>query len=164
MKRLSISDVTGLILWMGLTFTAAWIGGTASAGAGGFYGELVRPGWAPPAWLFAPVWTLLYLLMGLAAWLVWRKRSVTGVSTALALYLVQLALNALWTWLFFTWRAGAAAFVEIALLLVVLAATVLRFKKISKTAALMLVPYFLWTGFAGALTLSVWQANPRLLG
>jgi tryptophan-rich sensory protein len=87
-----------------------------------------------PGVAIRPVWTLLYLLMGLAAWLVWRKRSVTGVSTALALYLVQLALNALWTWLFFAWRAGAAAFVEIALLLVVLAATVLRFKKISKTA------------------------------
>jgi tryptophan-rich sensory protein len=164
MTRLSFTDVRGLILWMGVTFAAAWIGGTASSGAGGFYGELARPGWAPPAWLFGPVWTLLYILMGLGAWLVWRKRGVPGVSTALALYVVQLALNALWTWLFFAWRSGAAAFIEILVLLAVLAATFVRFRKASSAAALMLVPYILWTGFATILTFSVWKANPLLLG
>jgi benzodiazapine receptor len=98
----------GLLLSLGVTAVAAAIGGFASARAAGFYGVLVKPGWAPPARLFGPVWTVLYILMALAAWLVWRTADPGAAKGPLTLYLVQLALNALWTWLFFRWRLGDA--------------------------------------------------------
>jgi nitroreductase len=101
--------VGGLVLWLGLTYAAAAVGGAASARAGAFYAELAQPAWAPPGWLFGPVWSLLYTLMGVAAWLVWRERGFRAARGALTLYLAQLALNALWTWLFFAWRLGALA-------------------------------------------------------
>ena len=89
--------------------TGAAIGAVASASAGAFYQELSRPPWAPPSYVFGPVWTVLYLSMGVAAWLIWERRSSSGVRTALALFFVQLAANALWSWLFFGWRQGALA-------------------------------------------------------
>ena len=101
---------------MGVTFSAAAIGGWASANAPGFYALLNKPAWAPPAAVFGPVWTVLYLLMAVAAWLVWQGRPGTGIRRALSFYLVQLALNALWTWVFFAWRQGGWALVEIVVL------------------------------------------------
>ena len=109
----------GLVGWLLVTFAAAAAGGFASANAGGFYGALVRPAWAPPGWLFGPVWTVLYVLMGVAAWLVWRAREAADVRGALLMYGVQLAANALWTWLFFVWRLGGPAFAEILVLFIV---------------------------------------------
>lgn len=156
-------QIASLALWILASFVAAAIGGLASINAGGFYMELARPAWAPPSWLFGPVWTFLYILMGTAAWLVWRKRGWSGSRTALAFFLVQLALNALWTWLFFAWRLGALALVEILLLLLIILRTVHEFGKVSRTAALLLVPYLLWVSFATVLTLSLWRGNPLLL-
>src|SRR5690606_10580565 len=100
--------LAGLLGWLGVSFAAAAIGGFASANAGDFYVRLIRPDWAPPGWLFGPVWTILYLLMAVSAWLVWRERGFRGAPVALGLFLAQLAANALWTWLFFAWRLGAA--------------------------------------------------------
>jgi tryptophan-rich sensory protein len=94
-------QVLGLLGWLGITFAAAALGAFASANASDFYQELTRPGWAPPAWLFAPAWTLLYFLMGIAAWLVWREHGFRKARTALSLFLIQLAVNALWSGLFF---------------------------------------------------------------
>lgn len=145
------------------TAATAAIGGLASAQAGAFYEALRRPAWAPPPWLFGPVWTALYLLMAVAAWLVWRVRARRGVRRALALYGVQLALNALWPWLFFAWRRGAWAFAEVVLLVVVVGATVAAFARVRRRAAALLLPYLAWVTFASALTLAVWRMNPGRL-
>jgi len=146
--------------WLLVSFAAAALGALASAGAGEFYALLERPAWAPPGWLFAPVWTLLYALMGVAAWLAWRR---AGFAAAHWLFLAQLAVNALWTWLFFAWRQGALAFVEILVLWALIAATVVAFRRIRPLAGLLLVPYLAWVTFAAALTYAVWQRNPTLL-
>lgn len=147
-----------------MSFAAAALGGFASANAGPFYEQLSRPAWAPPAWLFAPVWTILYALMGVAAWLVWRERGFRGARGALALFGVQLGANALWTWLFFAWRQGAAAFAEILVLWALIAATMAAFARVRPMAAWLLAPYLAWVTFAAALTYAVWKANPSLLG
>jgi tryptophan-rich sensory protein len=101
--------------------------------------------------------------MGVAAWIVWRKHGLKGGRTGLALYVIQLAANALWTWLFFVWHQGALAFVEILLLWCLIVATVVSFWRLSAVAALLLVPYLVWVTFASALTLSTWTLNPTLL-
>lgn len=150
----------GLVGWLVITFSAAAVGAIASADAGAFYQQLARPSWAPPAWLFAPVWSVLYLLQGVAAWLVWRAQGFRG---ALWLFLAQLAANALWTWLFFAWRQGTLAFAEILVLLALIAATALAFWRVRPWAGALMVPYLLWVSFASALTYSVWQLNPRVL-
>ena len=146
-----LNQAVGLAASLLLAFAAAAIGGVASASAPEFYRELTRPAWAPPAWLFGPVWTVLYLLMGIAAWLVWRERGFGGARTALSLFLVQLAANALWSWLFFAWRQGALAFVEIVILWALILATVVAFWRVRPLAGALLVPYLAWVSFATAL-------------
>ena len=150
-----------LAAWLTASFAAAALGAVATRQAPEFYAQLARPDWAPPGWLFGPVWTLLYAMMAVAAWRVWRK---AGFGTALYLFLAQLALNALWSWLFFAWRLGGAAFGEILLLWLLIAATVAAFFRIDRLAAALLVPYLAWVSFACALTYAVWRANPQLLG
>jgi tryptophan-rich sensory protein len=156
-------QVVGLIGWLLACFAAAGIGGIASANAGDFYLALSRPDWAPPPWLFAPVWTALYVLMAIAAWLVWRSRGFEGAKLALTLFLVQLAANALWTWIFFAWRQGGLAFAEILLLWALIVATVLAFRRHDALASALLLPYLAWVSFAAALTFSTWQRNPGVL-
>lgn len=111
--------------------------------------------------------TVLYLMMAVSAWLVWRERELgrgrRGAGVALSLFMVQLAANALWTWLFFAWQLGAAAFVEILLLWVLICVTIVSFWRIKPVAAALLLPYLAWVSFAAALTWSIWQANPNLL-
>jgi benzodiazapine receptor len=158
----------GLLGWLALVVLAGAVGAIASRDAPGFYSVLVKPTWAPPAWLFGPVWSTLYLLMGIAAWLVWRAQPATPAERAvrrrgLVLFVVQLALNALWTWLFFAWRRGAAAFGEIVLLWCAVALTVSCFGRVRPLAAYCLVPYLGWVSFAAALTWAVWQRNPGQL-
>ena len=157
-------DALGLLGWLLVAFAAAGVGGLASASAGDFYRELVRPLWAPPGWLFGPVWSVLYALMGFSAWLVWRARGFAGARGALGLFLVQLAVNALWTWLFFVWRLGAVAFGEILFLWLLIVANIVLFSRVSKLAALIFLPYVAWVSFACALTFATWQLNPGLLG
>jgi benzodiazapine receptor len=150
--------------WLLLTFAFAAIGAYASAQAAGFYMQLDRPAWAPPAWLFGPAWSVLYLLMGIAAWRVQRTAADRSVRAELTLYVAQLALNSLWTWLFFTWHKGAWAFVEILVLWVMIAATIKAFGRRDRAAGLLLIPYILWVSYATALCYSVWQRNPAVLG
>jgi len=157
------SSLLALAGWLAATLAAGAVGGIASARAADFYARLARPGWAPPAWLFAPVWTTLYVLMGVAAWLVWRERGWRGARPALELYVAQLVLNALWTWLFFVWRRGGLALAEIVLLAVLIAATMAAFARVRALAAALLLPYLLWVVFAAALTAAVWRRNPALL-
>lgn len=157
-----------LLGWIALAAAAGAVGGFASRDAGVFYGALAKPVWAPPDWLFAPVWSTLYVLMGVAAWLVWRAPAATLADRTsrrrgLALFVGQLVLNALWTWLFFVWRQGAAAFGEIALLWLAVAITTWYFGRVRRLAAWCLVPYLVWVSYATALTWAVWQRNPGRL-
>ena len=163
-RTVSVSgQAIGLVVWLLLTFGAAAIGAVASANAGEFYGQLTRPSWAPPGWLFGPVWSALYALRGVAAWLVWRTRGFIGARSALILFFTQLAANALWSWLFFVWHQGGIAFAEVLILWCLIVATVVSFWRISTLAVALLVPYLAWVTFASALTFAVWRLNPQLL-
>jgi tryptophan-rich sensory protein len=153
----------GFVGWASLTFAAAAVGAFASVDAGVFYAELARPSWAPPAWVFGPVWSALYALMAASAWWVWRTRGFAGARTALVLFIVQLVANALWSWLFFAWRQGGLAFAEVLLLWCLIVATIVAFRRISLVAAVLLYPYWAWTTFAAALTFSIWRLNPGIL-
>lgn len=153
----------GLLAWTVVTFAAAAVGGFASSQAGSFYADLARPSWAPPGWLFGPVWTLLYALMAVAVWLVWRNGGFRSAGSALTLYLLQLAANSMWTWLFFAWRQGGLAFAEILVLWALIAATILAFWRISRIAGVLLLPYLAWVSFAAALTYATWTLNPGVL-
>ncbi|MED5620280.1 TspO/MBR family protein [Ideonella sp. BN130291] len=156
-----LHQALGLLAWLAVAFATGAVGAVASIEAASFYAQLNRPAWAPPASVFGPVWSTLFTLMGVAAWLVWRQTGVTH--RALGLFLAQLAANALWSWLFFAWHQGALAFADVLLLLVLIAATLLSFWRIHRLAALLLLPYFLWVSFASALTWAVWRGNPGLL-
>lgn len=147
--------------WLLVVFVAAAVGAAASVDAPSFYAQLSKPAWAPPAGVFGPVWTVLYALMGVAAWLVWR--SPGPKRAALTLFGAQLAANALWSWLFFAWHRGALAGVEILVLLALIVAMIVAFWRISRLAALLMLPYLLWVSFASVLTWAVWRSNPTLL-
>jgi len=157
-------SVLGLGGWLLLVALAAALGGLASADAPTFYAALDRPGWAPPAWLFGPVWSALYLLMGIAAWLVWRIGGWRAALIPLTLFIVQLAFNALWSWLFFTWHSGLWSVIEIAVLWVLILITVVCFWRRHPLAGALLLPYLAWVSFASVLAWTLWQRNPSLLG
>jgi len=165
MTRSSTSrQVLGLVGWLLASFVTAAIGGLASIDAPLFYGQLVQPSWAPPAWLFGPVWSVLFVLMGTAAWLVWREHGLRGARSALILFALQLGANALWSWLFFAWHLGAAAFAEIVLLWLLIAATIAQFWRFHRFAAVLLAPYLAWVTFAAGLNFALWRLNPGILG
>ncbi|MDH4350872.1 MAG: tryptophan-rich sensory protein [Gemmatimonadota bacterium] len=125
-----------------------------------WYPSLVRPSFAPPSWVFGPVWTVLYLMMGLAAYLVWRHRAHEDrVRAALALFAGQLVLNGLWSVLFFGVRSPGLALVEIVVLWVAIAATLRAFWQINVPAGALLLPYLGWVSFATALNAGFWFLN-----
>jgi benzodiazapine receptor len=146
-----------------VTAIFAAIGTIASIAAPSFYLGLNRPSWAPPPGLFGPVWTVLYLMMAVAAWVVVRVRGWRNATPALVLYGVQLAANALWTWLFFHFHMGGAALAEIIVMWLLIAATIVAFWRTHAVAGALLLPYLAWVSFATALTYSVWQGNPGVL-
>jgi tryptophan-rich sensory protein len=151
-----------VLVGVGTVATAA-LGGLGSVASGELYARLEKPGWAPPAGAFSPVWTALYPMIGVAAVLALRRAGWPAARPALTLFAGQLALNALWPWLFFRWRLGAVSFFEIVVLWIVLLLTVRAFGRVSRAAAALLAPYLAWVSFAAALTYSVWRRNPGLL-
>ncbi|MEM8844035.1 MAG: TspO/MBR family protein [Pseudomonadota bacterium] len=153
----------GLMAWLAICFIASALGATASINAESFYNELTQPSWAPPAWLFGPVWTILYIMMAISAWLVWRTVGFRANSAALTLFLAQLALNTLWSWLFFAWQYGSLSFLDIIVLWVLILLTIIHFWRVSSLAGLLLIPYWLWVSFAMVLNFTIWQLNPELL-
>lgn len=159
---LKMKDIGGLVVCFAIAFTAAAVGSVASIQASAFYQELATPAWAPPGSVFGPVWTILYAMMAVASWLVWKEGRAKS-STALTVYLIQLVLNGLWSWIFFGWKDGRWAFIEILFLWAMILFTILLFWRIRKPAALLLIPYLLWVTFATFLTLKLWQLNPGLL-
>jgi len=129
---------------------------------GPWYERLNKPAWRPPNWLFAPVWTVLYVMMAVAGWLVWRQAGFAGAGVALIVYALQLILNAAWTPLFFGLRRPDLGLVDIVLLWLSIVAAIALFFPISVVAALLLVPYLAWVAFAGALNFALWRLNPAV--
>ncbi len=153
----------GFLAWLSICSIALSLGAMASIQAESFYSELTQPSWAPPSWLFGPVWTTLYVMMAVSAWLVWKKGGFLVQACPLGIFLIQLSFNALWSWLFFAWHQGGLAFVNILILMILITRTLFLFWQTSKLAALLLIPYLFWVGFAGFLNYSVWQLNPATL-
>lgn len=163
-----------------LPFLAAAIGGLGMRQAGGWYQTLRKPAWNPPAWLFGPAWTVLYLLMGVASWLVWQKgtkaghkrnaplvskvemqKQATAINQALAWYGVQLVANGLWPLLFFGARRIRFALAELLVLWTLIAGTALQFYRIRPFAGELLLPYLAWTSFAAVLNATIWRLNRK---
>ncbi len=146
----------GLAGFAGAAAAAALIGGLGVAGTVDEYRSLNQPSWAPPSWLFGPVWTVLYIMIAVAGWLVWRR---TGWTTVLNVYAAQLALNAIWTPIFFGFGRYGLALADIIVLWLLIGATIWLFRPISRQAALLLLPYWAWVTFATALNYAIWHAN-----
>jgi len=153
-------SVLVLMGFLAASFGAAALGGWATASSvGTWFVTLNKPPWNPPSWLFGPVWSVLYTLMAIAAWRVWRHADSPDRSIALRLFVAQLALNALWSWLFFGQRRPDLALMNIVLLLLLLIAVQSRFWRIDGIAAWLWAPYLAWVCFASALNASIWWLN-----
>ena len=151
-----MSDILGLVASIAICFVAAGIGGFAtSRSLRDWYLTLPKPAWNPPNRVFGPVWTVLYGAMAIAAWLVWRVRDERDVSVALAWFGVQLALNVLWSVVFFGLRQPAGGVLVIVLLWMAILATIIAFAPLSLPAALLLVPYLMWVTFASLLNAAI---------
>ena len=151
-------DIAAFAGWLVLCFAAS--AGGLFVSTDGWYAALQKPSWNPPAWVFAPAWTLLYVLMAVAAWLVWREGGWKAHGPALGLFLLQWLLNGLWTPLFFGLHQSGLAFVEIVVLWLVLAATLTSFWRVTSLAGFLLAPYLAWVSFAAALNFAIWRLNP----
>jgi tryptophan-rich sensory protein len=155
-------NIFGLAVALLAPLVVAAIGGWVTASSvATWYPGLKKPTWNPPTWVFGPVWTLLYLLMGLASWLIWRERTVQPerARRALGWYGLQLGLNLLWSLLFFGLRRIDLALAEIMALWAALTITLLKFGRIRRDSAAMLAPYLLWTTFAAILNAAIWRLN-----
>lgn len=143
-------------------FAAAGLGSLATASQvvpGGWYDTLDKPFFTPPSWLFGPVWTLLYLAMAVSGWLVWRERGLTGARTAMVLFFAQLALNSLWSIVFFGLESPGLGLIEILVLWAVIFLTIRAFQPINRPAAILLIPYLAWVTFATFLNAGIWWLN-----
>ncbi|MFN2443729.1 MAG: TspO/MBR family protein [Thermoanaerobaculia bacterium] len=147
----------GLALWLLVTFAAAATGALFTDAS--WYGEIARPSWSPSPSVFGPVWTVLYAMMAIAAWIVWKEKGFSGAGRALGLYFAQLLLNAAWSPLFFGLHAIGLALIDIIVLWAMILATIVEFRKHRALAAWLLVPYLLWVTFAGALNAAILRLN-----
>jgi translocator protein len=144
-----------------LTLSVGVIAGLATASnIGGWYSTLSKPGFNPPNWIFGPVWTLLYILMGLALSLIWKQPASNRRSNALWLFFVQLFLNFIWSFLFFYFHNTGLALVDIIILWIFIILTIISFSRLSKTAAWLLMPYICWVSFASILNGAIYHLNP----
>jgi tryptophan-rich sensory protein len=162
MMKTQKSSIVALVIALAVPFGVAVIGGIATGSSvSTWYPTLTKPAWTPPAWVFGPVWTLLYLMMGVASWLVWQKRgqNEAQVRRALGWYGLQLSLNLGWSLIFFGLQQVGLALIEIVALWSALLITIIKFGRIRRDAAWLLLPYLLWTTFATALNASIWWLN-----
>ena len=147
----------GLAAWLLASFSAASLGALFMPGE--WYAGLKKPAWNPPGWIFGPVWTTLYAMMAVAAWLVWHPGGFAAHRRALALFTIQLLLNAAWTPLFFGLHLPAIAFGELLLLWCAIAATMIAFFRVNRVAGWLLAPYLAWVSFAAILNYTLWRLN-----
>tara|TARA_R110000868_G_scaffold410585_1_gene699168 strand:+ start:605 stop:1090 length:486 start_codon:yes stop_codon:yes gene_type:complete len=153
-------NIAGLAAFLALSFVVSGIGGAITASSvGTWYQTLIKPPFNPPDWLFAPVWTTLFVLMAVAGWRVWRKVGFSGASLAFAAYGFQLALNLTWSGVFFGLQLVGWALVEMVVFFVAIIATGWLFRPVDKLAAFLFVPYGLWVAFALALNTAIWILN-----
>jgi benzodiazapine receptor len=161
MYKIKLSDIYKFIVSIVVCLIAGFLGSLATRSSiPTWYAGLIKPPFNPPNQLFAPVWTILYILMGVSAFIIWRQGSQDQhVKVALSVFLGQLVLNVLWSIMFFGLRLPLFAFIEIIILWIAILLTILKFRKISITAALLLIPYILWVSFAAILNFSIWRLN-----
>jgi translocator protein len=150
----ALTSLLGLLGWLAVSFVTALIGSRFMPGA--WYASIAKPAWNPPNAIFGPVWTVLYVLMAVSAWLVWRR---AGFSGALGLFVIQLALNALWSYLFFGLHRPDFAFFDILVLWAAILAVVLLFWRVDPTAGALMLPYLAWVSFAACLNYTLWKLN-----
>jgi benzodiazapine receptor len=150
-------SVLGAIVALALTFGAGYIGSTFPIDE--WYAALSKPAWNPPNWLFGPVWGVLYLLIAVSAWLVWRKAGLARASAPLGLFAVQLGLNAAWSWIFFGRHEIGLALIEILILWVAILGTIIAFWRLNPVSGYLMVPYILWVSFASVLNFAIWRLN-----
>lgn len=155
---MTMKHFPSLIAWLVVCFAPAATGAFVSVGD--WYAQLNKPSWNPPSWIFGPVWTTLYAMMAVSAWTIWKSGGWENHRTALALFIVQLSFNALWTPLFFGLHNPRLAFACIVALWISIALTIRSFLPISQTAGLLLVPYQLWVSFAAVLNFTICRLNP----
>jgi len=157
---ITLRQAIGMAVSIVICLGAAGLGSLfTTPSIGGWYVTLSKPPWTPPNWLFGPVWTVLYLCMAIAAWLVWRMAGVSGGMLALTLFGLQLVLNVCWSAIFFSAHMPGFAFAEIILLWLLILATVVSFWPVSRAASWLMVPYLLWVAFAAALNYAIWRLN-----
>ena len=156
-KRFDLRVTVAMIGWLLVCFAAASLGAVFMPGE--WYAALKKPTCNPPGWIFGPVWTALYTMMAVAAWLAWKRGGFASQRQPLTIFLVQLALNAAWTPLFFGLHWPGVAFAEIVLLLLAIAATIAAFRPVSRVAAWLLAPYLAWVSFAAVLNFTLWRLN-----
>ncbi len=147
----------GLVAWLALVFAASLTGVFVSTD--GWYEELNKPAWNPPNWIFGPVWTALYIMMAVAAWRVWLSGGWKVQRKALSLFMIQWALNALWTPLFFGLQLPGWAFAEILVLFVFILLTIRAFWPVDRIAGGLMIPYAGWVAFASVLNFAIWRMN-----
>jgi translocator protein len=152
-------QIVALLACVGLSFLTAWIGSRFSPGE--WYAQIQKPSWTPPGYLFGPVWSILYLSMGVAAWLVWRRAGFSGARLALTLFVVQLTLNGMWSWIFFGMQRPGLAFAEILVLWSTILMTMIAFWRVNSISGVLFIPYLAWVSFAALLNYSIWQLNKR---
>ena len=155
-----VREAVALLGFVVLCLAVAAAGGAVTAtSVGTWYAGLAKPAFNPPNWVFGPVWTALYLMMAFAGWRVWRRRGARDVRAALGAWALQLALNLVWSLVFFGARLIGAALAEIVLLLAVILATAVLFWRIDRVAGALFVPYAAWVAFATALNTALWRLN-----
>jgi tryptophan-rich sensory protein len=156
-----LSDLLRLAVSIAICQLAGFVGSVFTRiSVGTWYAALKKPSFTPPNWVFSPVWITLFVLMGIAAFLVWNKGlSDQKVRIALSIFSVQLILNVLWSAMFFGLRSPLAGLIEIAVLWIAILLTILYFFRVSNTAGMLLIPYILWVSFAAVLNFSIWRLN-----
>jgi translocator protein len=156
----TFAQVWGLVVSIIVCFGVAWVGSHFTVPSiGNWYSNLNKPVWNPPGWIFGPVWTVLYLLMAVAAWLVWRRFGLSGAAVPLAIFAVQLVLNLAWSIIFFGRNNIGMALADIVLLWLAIILTILAFRQSNALAAWLLIPYLVWVTFASVLNFSIWNMN-----
>lgn len=159
-KHRTVAELGGLTFFVLLCLGAGGLGAIATTPEiDDWYKTLAKPSWNPPDYVFGPVWTTLYVLMAIAAWLVWKPAGFTSAATPLTLFAVQLALNIAWSWIFFGIHQPGWAFLEVAILWLAIMATTVAFFRCSRIAGCMMLPYLIWVGFAAALNFTIWRMN-----
>jgi len=153
----SLSLILGAVGAIVLTFGAAYVGSRFPVDE--WYTALSKPSWNPPNWLFGPVWSVLYILMAISAWLVWREEGLLGAIVPLSIFILQLVLNAAWSWLFFGLHELGIAFVEIVTLWVAIIVNITLFWRLKPISGILLIPYLLWVTFASVLNYTLWRLN-----